>query len=241
MSASAACSRGKPRPAHERAKLRLARYLESVSLECEEVLVEFDCPIEYVYLLETAVTSTAVRTPDGDTVGVGLMGSEGFVGLSHVCDVGRSNGSVVVQAPGLASRMRAADFRRHVKAYAGPCLDLLLRYANFFQVMVQQHAACTAACNLESRMCRRILLTHDRAGGDNFPLTQDYLSLMLGVRRPPVTETAHRLKDEGLIGYTRQVQSPRPQGARRALLRLLPAHQGAGRAHLPNLTAAPTL
>src|SRR3712207_1469952 len=102
------------------------------------------------------------------------MGSEGFVGLSLLYDVGRSNGSVVVQAPGRASRMRAADFRRHVKEYAGPCLERLLRYANFFQVMVQQHAACTAAHNLESRMCRWILLTHDRAGGDDFPLTQDY-------------------------------------------------------------------
>jgi CRP-like cAMP-binding protein len=69
--------------------------------------------------------------------------------------------------------------------------------------MVQQHAACNAAHNLEERLCRRTLLTHDRAGGDLFPLAQDYLSLMLGVRRRPLTQVAHRLKEDGVISYAR--------------------------------------
>lgn len=188
-------------PARERE--RLDPYLEPVSLEFEQVLAEFDRPVEYVYFLETAVTCTVVRTPDGDTIEVGLMGCEGFVGLSLLYGVGRSNGTVVVQLAGRASRMRAPDFERHVCAHAGSSYELLLRYANFFHVMVQQHAACNAAHNIEARMCRWILLTHDRVEGDEFPLTQEYLALMLGVRRPTVTDIAQKLREEGLINYTR--------------------------------------
>ncbi|HJQ30710.1 MAG TPA: helix-turn-helix domain-containing protein [Pyrinomonadaceae bacterium] len=114
-------------PARERE--RLTPFLEPVSLKFNQVLVEFERPIEYVYFLDTAVTSTVVRTPDGDTIAVGLMGAEGFVGLSLVHGVERSSGTVVVQ--------------------------------------------------------------------------QEYLALMLGARRPTVTEIAQKLRQSGLLSYTR--------------------------------------
>lgn len=188
-------------PAAERE--RLTPYLKPVDLHFGQQLVEFDYPIKDVYFLETAVTSTIVRTPHGETLEVGIMGAEGFVGLSLLYGVERSNGTVVVQVPGQALRMQATDFLKHVKARGGPCLDLLLRYANFFQVMVQQHAACNAAHKIEERMCRWILLTHDRTGSDGFGLTQEYLSLMLGVRRATVSTIAHQLKEAGIINYKR--------------------------------------
>ena len=188
-------------PAEERE--RLSPYLKTVDLHRGQHLVEFDYPIEYVYFLESAVTSTIVRTPHGETLEVGIMGAEGFVGLSLLYGVERSNGTVVVQVPGQALRMKSADFIKYVKAKGGPCLDVLLRYANFFQVMVQQHAACNAAHKIEERMCRWILLTHDRTGNNGFKLTQEYLSLMLGVRRATVSTIAHRLKESGMIHYTR--------------------------------------
>lgn len=187
----------------ESERQRLEPYFESVSLEFRDVLVEFDYPIEYVYFLETAVTSTVVHTPHGETLEVGIMGAEGFVGLSLLYGIESSNGTVVVQIPGEALRMKKADFMRHVKMHGGPCLDLLLRYANFFQVMVQQHAACNAAHRVDERMCRWILLTHDRASTDLFPLTHEYLSLMLGARRATVSSIAHQLKEQGIIAYTR--------------------------------------
>jgi len=182
---------------------RLTPYLEPVNLYFGEVLVEFDYHIEYVYFLETAVTSTVVRTPHGETLEVGIMGSEGFVGLSLLYGVQRSNATVLVQIPGRAVRMKTADFNQQVRTRGGPCLDLLLRYANFFQVMVQQHAACNASHRIEERMCRWILLTHDRAGSDTFALTHEYLSLMLGARRATVSAIAHKLKEAGIVSYTR--------------------------------------
>ena len=188
-------------PEDERERLR--QYLEPIDLEFKQVLVEFDSPIEYVYFLETAVTSTIVRTPDGEILEVGLMGAEGFVGLSLLYGVTHSNGTVIVQIAGQASRMKVADFLRQVKAKGGPCLNVLLRYANYFQVMVQQHAACNVIHRLEERMCRWILLTQDRLGSDAFALTQEHLSLMLGVRRATVSVIAHALKKEGVITYQR--------------------------------------
>lgn len=187
----------------EEERARLRPYLEPVALEFNQTLVEFDQPFEHVYFLETAVTATIVRTSEGDTIEVGMMGAEGFVGLSRLYGVRRSNATVLVQVAGSALRMRASDFDTHVRERGGPCLELLLRYANFFAAVVQQHAACNATHNIESRMCRWILLIHDRAGRNGFPLTQEYLALMLGVRRPTVSETAQKLREEGLIGYTR--------------------------------------
>jgi CRP-like cAMP-binding protein len=182
---------------------RLTPYLKPVDLHFGQLLVEYETPIKYAYFLESAVTSTVVRTPHGETIEVGIMGAEGFVGLSLLYGVERSNGTVVVQIPGRALRMRSEDFLKHVKATGGPCLEVLLRYANFFQVMVQQHAACNATHRIEERMCRWILLTHDRAGADGFALTHENLSLMLGVRRATVSTVAHRLKESGLISYKR--------------------------------------
>src|SRR5690242_3683633 len=108
---------------------RLAPYLEAVSLRFRQVLVDFDTRIEYVYFLDTAVTSTVVRTPNGETIEVGIMGAEGFVGLSLLYGIERSNATVLVQLPGRALRMRADDFVKHVMQVNGPIRDQLLRYA----------------------------------------------------------------------------------------------------------------
>ncbi|MBV9929133.1 MAG: Crp/Fnr family transcriptional regulator [Acidobacteria bacterium] len=188
-------------PAEERARLR--PYLEPVALEFNQALVEFDQPFEHVYFLETAVTATVVHTSEGDTIEVGMMGSEGFVGLSALYGVRRSNATVLVQMAGSALRMRVADFDAHVRARGGPAYEVLLRYANFFAAAVQQHAACNATHNIESRMSRWILMTHDRVGDGGFPLTQEYLAVMLGVRRPTVSEIAQKMRESGLIDYTR--------------------------------------
>ena len=128
--------------------------------------------------------STVVRTPDGKTIEVGIMGAERFVGLSLLHDVEQSNATVLVQIPGSAHRMRSGDFLKLVMQTDAPSRELLWRYANFFQVMVQQHAACNVAHTVEQRMCRWILLTHDRADADVFQLTHEYLSLMLGAAPP---------------------------------------------------------
>lgn len=187
----------------EAERQRIAAYLEPVTLEHRQVLLRKGEPIEAVWFLDDAVTSTVVDTPEGTTIEVGMMGAEGFVGLSLVLGTEVSNTTVVVQMSGRAHRMRAEDFRRHVSAPGGPLYTLLLRYSNAFMGAVAAGSACNSLHPVGERVCRWLLTTQDRVRADHFPLTQEYLSLMLGVRRPGVSEVAGSLKRDGLIDYTR--------------------------------------
>ena len=182
---------------------RLSPYLEAVNLSVKELLVEYNEPIRYVYFPDDSVTSTVVETPDGGTIEVGLMGVEGMVGLSLLYGVKKSNSTVFVQVPGSATRMKANDLVEQVVGKQSLLFKLLLRYANAFMAMVAQVAACNNLHSLEERMCRWILMTHDRVQRDDFLLTQEFLSHMLGVRRPSVSVVASTLQNAGIIRYSR--------------------------------------
>jgi CRP-like cAMP-binding protein len=81
---------------------------------------------------------------------------------------------------------------------------LLDRYTRAYLTQVAQGAACNRLHHLEPRCARWLLMTHDRVGGaDAFPLKQEFLALMLGVRRTGVTLAAGALQDAGLIRYRR--------------------------------------
>lgn len=187
----------------EAERQRIAAYLEPVILENRQVLLRRGEPIESVWFLDNAVTSTIMDTAEGTTIEVGMMGAEGFVGLSLVLGNEVSNTTVVAQIPGRAHRMRAEDFRRHVRSPGGALYTLLLRYSDAFMGAVAMGSACNSLHTVGERVCRWLLTTHDRVRADHFPLTQEYLSLMLGVRRPGVSEIAGGLKRDGLIDYTR--------------------------------------
>jgi hypothetical protein len=99
--------------------------------------------------------------------------------------------------------MKASNFNEHVREKRGPLFILLQRYTNAFMGMIAQVAACNNQHSLEERMCRWILLTHDRVQSDEFLLTQEFLSQMLGVRRPSVSAVASTLQQAGMISYSR--------------------------------------
>ena len=77
---------------------------------------------------------------------------------------------------------------------------------------IAQSVACNRLHVVEQRMCRWLLITHDRTGADSFPLTQDFLSQMLGVRRPSVTVVAGALQRAGIIEYHRGRLTIRDRG-----------------------------
>lgn len=182
---------------------RLKPFFEDVHLKLREPLLEINQPIRYVYFPDDAVTSTVVETLDGGTIEVGLMGVEGMVGLSLLLGTEISNTTVFAQIPGRATRMKAADFIEEVREKRGVLFKLLQRYTNAFMGMIAQVAACNNQHSLEERMCRWILLTHDRVQKDEFILTQEFLSQMLGVRRPSVSVVASTLQHAGMIRYSR--------------------------------------
>ena len=186
-------------------KDRLSPFLEPVNLKLRQTLLEAGQPIKYVYFPDDAVTSTVVQTLDGGSIEVGLMGVEGMVGLSLLLGTEISNTTVFAQIPGIATRMKAIDFIEHVRERQGTLFALLQRYTNAFMGMIAQVAACNNQHSLEERMCRWILLTHDRVQKDEFILTQEFLSQMLGVRRPSVSVVASTLQNAGMIRYSRGI------------------------------------
>ena len=181
----------------------LAPHLESVALAIGQVVAEAGAAFSHVYFPDTAVLSVIARMSDGTGVEVGTVGNEGMVGVSVLLNAEASENQTLAQIPGAARRVPAAAFTAVVDAR--PALrHLLHRYTQAYLTQVAQGAACNRLHGIEARCARWLLMTHDRVGGaDTFPLKQEFLAVMLGVRRTGVSIAAGALQDAGLIRYRR--------------------------------------
>jgi CRP-like cAMP-binding protein len=135
-------------------------------------------------------------------VEVGLIGKEGFSGTPLVAGFRTSHTRTVVQGDGAAFRIDADALRAALPKC--PTLERQLnRYAQLLAVQVTQVAACNRLHDVNERLARWLLMTQDRVGSENLPLTQEFLAQMLGTRRSSVTVSAGALQKAGLISYTR--------------------------------------
>jgi CRP-like cAMP-binding protein len=173
--------------------------LFSVVLTSGQILYEQRSRIDTVYFPDTAVASLLSRMENDAVVEVGTIGNEGMVGLSLFLGTDVSLPEIIAQIPGDAQSMSADDFRSAIERL--PTLRALIAACtNAFMVQVSQTAACNRLHGIDQRCARWLLLTHDRVGGvDSFPLTHQFLSFMLGVRRAGVTEALGALTLAGLI------------------------------------------
>jgi len=131
---------------------------------------------------------------------VGLIGGEGLVGLPVVLGADSTPTEAMAQGAGTAFRIRTAELRQAFDDSA-PLRRLLLRYIQAFQTQVSQTAVCNGSHTVEERLARWLLMAHDRVEGNQFPMTHEFMSLMLGVRRAGVTTAAGVLKRVGVIDY----------------------------------------
>lgn len=182
----------------------LRPHLRRVELPLKDVLFNVDVPIEYVYFPEDTVVSILSVMPDGSAVEVATVGREGMVGLPAVLGVEKGQALAFVQVPGHGLRVEAQAFREHVQR-SGATRNVLDRYTQALFTQVSQGAACNRLHSIDERCARWLLMTHDRVGADRFPLTQQFLAQMLGVRRAGVSEVASQLQREGLLTYQRGV------------------------------------
>ena len=179
----------------------LTTQIEPVELDLGQVIAESNEPFRHVYFPETAVFSVISRMADG-AVEVGTVGNEGMAGVAVFLDTDACVNETVAQIPGAAGRIESARFVDG--AATRPELRRLLnRYTEAYLTQVAQTAACNRLHGIEARCARWLLMTHDRVGADHFPLTQEFLAFMLGVRRATVTVAAGILQQAGLIRYTR--------------------------------------
>ena len=181
---------------------RLWPRLEAVELPLRKVLHPPGEPIEAVYFPETGWVSMLAYLESGDAAEVGLVGHEGMIGLPVLLGADSSDLEAMVQCPGTALRMDAQAFREELERI--PVLrTLLLRYALVQHEQVARTAACNGRHHTDQRLARWLLMAHDRAKGDEFPMTHEFLSMMLGVRRAGVTVAAGTLQKAGFIRYER--------------------------------------
>jgi CRP-like cAMP-binding protein len=176
--------------------------LEPVELPLRRVLHTAGEPITAVYFPETGYASALAYMEDGDAAEVGLVGREGMVGLPVLLGAECDDIEAMVQCPGTALRMGAAAFRDELERTPA-FRTLLLRYALVHHGQVARTAACNGRHPIEQRLARWLLMAHDRSEGDEFPMTHEFLSMMLGVRRAGVTVAAGALQRAGLIRYER--------------------------------------
>jgi len=181
---------------------RLAPDLEKVPLAFKQLLYDADQPIEHVFFPIGGVISLLITMEDRRIIEVGTIGNEGFVGTPLFLGADRSPTRVICQVPGEGFRLTASAFKRHVEQ-EDSLRDLIQRYTQAMVNQISQSVACNHLHSIEERMCRWLLMTHDRVGVDRFQLSQEFLSQMLGVRRPSVTIAAGMLQKAGLITYRR--------------------------------------
>lgn len=182
---------------------RLLPRMTRVSMARKQVLHKAGEPIQQIYFPNDGVCSMTTVMSDGRMVEVATIGNEGVVGISAIFGRETANGESLVQVPGTdAWSLGISDFRFELEQSSGLAM-IINRYLQAFLVMVLQSTACNSLHAAEERCARWLLHTRDRVGANEFPMTQELLAVMLGVRRPTVTLILQKLGQRGLIRYSR--------------------------------------
>lgn len=180
----------------------LRPHLEAVELPVRKQLESRNKPIEAVYFIEHGFASV-VANGTGRSIEVGIIGREGMTGLSVIMGTDRSPHETYMQVGGDGQRMSSAKLGRAVQE--SPALHRhFLRFGHAFVVQTAQTALANGRSKIEERLARWLLMANDRLDGDEVPLTHEFLSVMLGVRRPGVTVALDVLEKEGLIHAKRR-------------------------------------
>jgi CRP-like cAMP-binding protein len=180
----------------------LLPYLQPVTLSLGQVLLESHKRIDRAYFLTSAIVSLVYTTESGSTAEMALIGNDGIVGMSVVLGGDSTCNQAVVAVAGQAWQMPARILRLEFER--NPRLQrVLLSYTLALITQISQTAVCNRLHSVEQRLCRWLLLCHDRTGSPELFMTQELIASMLGGRRESVTVAAGRLQDLGFIHYCR--------------------------------------
>ena len=172
-------------------------------LKVRQVLHKHGEPVSEIYFPGRSVCSITNVMEDGAVVEVATVGREGLIGIAAVFGAPVSSGEAFVQiAAEPAAVMGIEAFRREMER-RGAFFDRVTRYSQTFVNMLMQSVACNGLHSAEQRCCRWLLMTHDRIAQVEFPLTHEFLAIMLGVRRPTVTLVMAELTRAGIISHVR--------------------------------------
>jgi len=182
---------------------RISALLEVTSLSVRELLHKPGEVIEHVYFPGGGFCSIVTVLEDGEMVEVAAIGREGVVGVTAEAGWLPLSSAAMVQASiDVCYRMTTVAFRREMNR-RGAFHGVVTRYTQALMGVIMQATACNAAHSVEQRLARWLLLARDRVGVNEFPLTQEFVAMMLGASRSTVTVVAGMLQKAGLITYRR--------------------------------------
>jgi CRP-like cAMP-binding protein len=178
-------------------------YIRDIQFAQGTILQEQGEPIEQVYFPHSGMISVVAVMNDGEkSIETATVGREGTVGAMSGLGPRHAFNRAVVQVAGNMARIPTVRLQAAVKT--SPVLrDVIVKYNEVLLAQIQQGSACNAFHEAEARLCRWLLQTRDRIDSDTIPLTQEFLSQMLGVRRTTVTLIARALQKRGLVRYRR--------------------------------------
>ena len=159
-------------------------------------------PIEHVYFPDSGMVSMLTVMKSGEQIETAIIGSEGVVGAWVSMNGGNTNTQSTVQVEGSAWQVSTASFLETYRVSV-PFQSAINAYQGIILFQAQQSAGCHAIHSVAARLCRWLLLSQDMLGSEHVPLTQEFLSHMLGVQRTSVSLCAHTLQKSGLIQYAR--------------------------------------
>lgn len=176
--------------------------LQPVELSLGQILYQAGEPIQYCYFPTSSVISLLHSMENGSTAEMGLVGNEGVLGVAAFLGGVTASSRALVSVAGQAWRLPAQQLRSAF-ASTGPLQQILLRYTLALLTQISQTAVCNRLHSIEQRLCRWLLLCHDRKNHSELHMTQELMANMLGGRRESVTIAAGHLQEAGLIHYCR--------------------------------------
>jgi len=177
---------------------RLVPSFERIQLTLRQSLEKAHKSIDFVYFLESGLGSVVATKHGGMTVEVGLFGRDGMTGTSIVLGDTESPFDCFTQMGGLALRISADNLRKALSESVS-LTDLLMHYARALGIQTTYTALANGQIKVEERLARWIVMVHDRVDGDRFCVTRQFLSMMIGVRRPSLTAALQVLETKRFI------------------------------------------
>jgi CRP-like cAMP-binding protein len=181
---------------------RVAPHLELVTLKLGQVLYESGGRLKHVYFPTDSIVSLLYVMLDGASAEIAVVGNEGILGISLFMGGESTPSRAVVQSEGVGYRLPAAVLKSEFNR-GGPMMHLLLRYTQALITQMSQTAVCNRHHSVDQQLCRWLLLSLDRLSSSELTMTQELIANMLGVRREGVTDAAGKLRDAGIINYSR--------------------------------------
>jgi CRP-like cAMP-binding protein len=181
----------------------IAPFLRTVPFHHKQVLHKQGHPIVDVYFPGGGACSLTRTMEDGRTAEIATIGNEGIIGLGVFFGDDLSMAETFVQVEGgegyaMPARTFIVEMERHQAFY-----NRVTRYSQALAGQLMQTTVCNSLHSVEQRCCRWLLMTRDRVGNDDLKLTHEFLSYMLGVRRPTVTLVLQELREAGLVDHSR--------------------------------------